>query len=162
MIRTETELKEHLDRLAKLDARELRAEWASVYRRPAPRRISHDLLLRGIAYRLQEQMYGGLTNATVKKLRKIAAVLRDGGDLPASPELELRPGARLFREWRGQTHIVEVLPQGFAWRGQTYRSLTKIAGLITGMSWSGPNFFGLHDKRRRANPDLGKLAERFK
>jgi hypothetical protein len=162
VIRNDAELREHLDRLAKLGAPELRAEWASVYERPAPRHISRDLLLRGIAYRLQEEMYGGLKPATVKRLKQIAAAMKEGRDLPEAPKSELRPGARLLREWNGQTHIVEVVPEGFAWRGKTYRSLTMITRLITGVSWSGPKFFGLRDKRRRSNPQTDKLVDRLK
>jgi hypothetical protein len=162
MMRNDVELRAHLDQLAKLGAPDLRAEWTRVFERPAPRHISRDFLLRGIAYRLQEHMYGGLKPATIRRLKKIAAALKEGRDLPVLPKAELRPGARLLREWKGQTHIVEVLPEGFAWRGKTYRSLTKVAYLITGLSWSGPVFFGLRDKRRRASPETEKLAERLK
>jgi Protein of unknown function (DUF2924) len=162
VFRNDTELKAHLGQLAKLGAPELRAEWAKVYGRTAPRRISRDLLLRGIAYRIQEQMCGGLKPATVKKLKDIAAAIKEDRVLPQPPKRELQPGARLLREWKGQTHIVEVLAEGFAWRGKTYRSLTKIAHLITGLSWSGPVFFGLRDKRRRVPQELDKLAERLK
>jgi hypothetical protein len=161
-IRNDVEFRAHLDHLAQLGAPELRAEWTRVYGRPAPRRISRDLLLRGIAYRIQEQMYGGLKPATIKRLKQIAAALKDGRDLPEAPKRELQPGTRLLREWKGQTHIVEVLADGFAWRGQTYRSITKIARLITGMSWSGPVFFGLRDKRKRATPEMKQLAGRPK
>ncbi|MGA9795913.1 MAG: DUF2924 domain-containing protein [Rhizomicrobium sp.] len=162
VFRSDAELKAHLDQLEKLGAPELRAEWAKVYERPAPRHISRDLLLRGIAYRIQVQMYGGLKPAAVKRLKEIAVAMKDGRDLPKAPKRELQPGVRLLREWKGQTHIVEVLSEGFAWRGKTYGSLSKIAHLITGLSWSGPIFFGLRDKRRRVTPDLDKLAERLK
>ena len=162
MIRTEAELKAHLDHLSTLGAPDLRAEWTRVYELPAPRRISKDLLLRGIAYRIQEKMYGGLKPATIKRLHQIAAAAKEGRGLPQTPKRELQPGARLLREWEGHTHIVEVLPDGYAWQGKTYRSLTKITRLITGTAWSGPKFFGLRDKRRRQHPDAGKLAESLK
>lgn len=54
-----------------------------------------------------------------------------------------RPGTRIVREWHGQTYEVIVLDSGYAWRGETYASLTKIATLITGSKRSGPKFFGL-------------------
>ncbi len=161
-IRNDTDLQAHLDLLAQLGAPELRAEWTRVYDRPAPGRISRDMLVRGIAYRIQEQMYGGLKPATIKRLKQIAATLKEGRDVPKAPKPEVHPGSRLIREWKGQTHIVEALPDGFAWRGKTYRSLTQIARLITGMSWSGPMFFGLRDKRSRATPETKLLAERLK
>lgn len=143
------QLKEHLAQLSKLGALELRAEWAKVYRANAPRHVSRDLLLRGIAYRLQERMYGGLRPSTLKRLRKIAAGLEDEPESPPLQAAALKPGVRLLREWKGETHIVEVLPKGFAWQGRTYRSLSAIARAITGTQWSGPDFFGLRDKRGR-------------
>jgi hypothetical protein len=38
---------------------------------------------------------------------------------------------------------VIVLENGFEYQGQRYRSLTRVASLITGVHWSGPVFFGL-------------------
>ena len=52
-------------------------------------------------------------------------------------------GTRLMREWRGQTHVVDVLEKSFLYQGKSYRSLSQVAGAITGARWSGPRFFGL-------------------
>jgi hypothetical protein len=56
--------------------------------------------------------------------------------------LGYKPGTRLIREWRGQTHEVTVLDEGYEWQGVRYRSLSPIARAITGSRWSGPRFFG--------------------
>ena len=141
-------LRGHLKRLSELGALELRAEWTKVYGVTAPRHISRDLLLRGIAYRLQERMYGGLKPSTVKRLKEIAAGLEQGSELKPQRASSLKPGVRLLREWQGETQIVEVLTKGFAWKGKTYKSLSAIARAITGTQWSGPEFFGLRDKRK--------------
>ena len=53
----------------------------------------------------------------------------------------------LVREWDRQSHRVMVLADGFAWNGQNYASLTKVAFAITGTRWNGPRFFGLRDKQ---------------
>jgi hypothetical protein len=53
------------------------------------------------------------------------------------------PGAVLTREYRGQTIQVTVLPEGFEYDGEVYRSLTAVAKAITGSHWNGPLFFGL-------------------
>jgi len=37
----------------------------------------------------------------------------------------------------------------FAWNGQTYDSLSKVAFAITGTNWNGPRFFGLRTKEDR-------------
>ena len=39
---------------------------------------------------------------------------------------------------------------GFAWNGQTYDSLSKVAFAITGTKWNGPRFFGLREKEDRS------------
>ena len=52
-------------------------------------------------------------------------------------------------------HRVAVLTGGFAWNGNTYQSLSKVAFAITGTRWNGPRFFGLRDRstsRPAANP----------
>jgi len=69
---------------------------------------------------------------------------------------------RLLREWNGETHIVEVLPDGFAWRGSQYQSLSAIARTITGVQWSGPKFFWLLDKRRKESVEPEDLAAALK
>jgi hypothetical protein len=56
-----------------------------------------------------------------------------------------------MREWRGETHDVRVLEEGFEWRGARWRSLSAIAREITGTQWSGPRFFGLEKTERMAD-----------
>ncbi len=62
--------------------------------------------------------------------------------------MALKPGTVLTREWAGVTHRVMVLEEGFAWAGQSYRSLSEIATRISGTRWSGPRFFGLKQRDR--------------
>ena len=62
---------------------------------------------------------------------------------------ELTPGTVLVREWDRRSQRVMVMPDGFAWNGQTYDSLSKVAFAITGTKWNGPRFFGLRDKEDR-------------
>ena len=59
---------------------------------------------------------------------------------------ELTPGTVLVREWDRRSQRVMVMSDGFAWNGQTYDSLSKVAFAITGTKWNGPRFFGLRDK----------------
>lgn len=131
-----------LSALARLPLDELRREWRRLYHRDPPR-ISRDLLIRGIGYRLQELQHGGIGNATCRKLRTLAKMFRTEGRVAPDPGLSLKPGARLVREWHGRTHTITVTEEGFEYAGTTYPSLTKIAKKITGTHWSGPRFFGL-------------------
>jgi hypothetical protein len=121
---------------------ELRQEWRRLFYCEPPR-LSRDLLVRGIGYRLQELQHGGLGKATRRKLKTLAKMFRTEGRVAPDPGLSLKPGARLLREWHGRTHTVTVTEEGFDYAGVTYPSLTKIAKKITGTHWSGPRFFGL-------------------
>jgi hypothetical protein len=121
---------------------DLRCEWRRLYRSEPPR-ISRDLLLRGIAYRLQELEHGGLSKTTRRKLKTLEKMFRTTGRVAPNPGVSLKPGARLVREWRGRAHTVTVTEDGFDYAGTSYPSLTRIAKKITGAHWSGPRFFGL-------------------
>jgi hypothetical protein len=143
MAKADTRAIEHeLDRIQSLGVAELRLEWQRLYHRAAPK-ISRDLLVLAVGYRLQEFEHGGLGKSTRRKLQTIAKGLRATGRVGPIPSLSLKPGARLLREWHGRTHAVTVTEDGFDYAGTTYPSLTKIAKKITGAHWSGPRFFGL-------------------
>jgi Protein of unknown function (DUF2924) len=133
---------------------ELRREWRRLYHNEPPR-ISRDLLMRGIGYRLQEIQHGGLGKATRRKLKMLAKMFRITGRVAPDPGLSLKPGARLVREWRGRTHTVTVTEEGFEYARTSYPSLTKVAEKITGAHWSGPRFFGLVRGRTRRVSDGG-------
>ena len=144
-------------RLARLDALgrdELAAEWVSTFGVPAPRKASREFLLKAMAHRAQVEATRDLRPAVRKALLQIARSLRHGitaPELPASAP-SLKPGSRLIRAWRGETHEVTVSPDGrFAWRGRRYRSLSNIASSITGTRRNGPAFFGLRDTDRAAD-----------
>jgi hypothetical protein len=62
-----------LVRLSELTIFELRGEWRRLHRVPPPMRLSRDLLVRGITYKLQERAYGGLSTATARKLEQAGA-----------------------------------------------------------------------------------------
>jgi DUF2924 family protein len=121
----------HLRSLA-IDA--LRRQWRVIFGRTPPAGLSKDLLGRMIAWRLQEQAFGGLDRESLRFLEGLA---RHGG----SPRRQLKPGTVLVRDYQGQRHTVTVAADGFNWQGTTYASLSAIARAITGTAWSGPRFF---------------------
>ena len=131
-----------IDRIRSLGLEELRREWRRLHRGEPPR-ISRDLLVLALGYRLQEIAHGGLGKSTRRKLQTMAKALRTTGRVGPAPSLSLKPGARLVRQWRGRTHTVTVTEEGFEYAGTNYSSLTKIAKTITGAHWSGPRFFGM-------------------
>ena len=136
------ELSQQIAALNELTAQQLRDEWRRLYRGQPPR-LSRDLLIRTISYRMQELAYGGLSKATQRKLAALTRELERKGSIVVTPDSCLRPGTRLVREWRGRTHTVVVTEDGFEFAGKSFPSLTKIAHAITGAHWSGPRFFGL-------------------
>lgn len=139
----------------------LRALWRRLFRASQPT-ISRDLMIRGLAYRrLQEQSLGGLTKTTQRKLRALQQEFASQGDITAPIAVSIKPGSRLVREWHGKPHVVTVTEAGFAYAGQTYRSLTRIAHHITGAHWSGPRFFGLTSPmpNQRRTSDMASSAK---
>ena len=104
--------------------------------------ISHSLLMRAGAYRLQEQALGGLKPTTRRFLEQAAEDASAGRQISA-PSLTIKSGTRLLREWHGVTHEVMVADDGVLYRDKRYRSLSEVARVITGVKWSGPLFFGL-------------------
>lgn len=137
------DIERELAALSSLKTHELRRRWQRMYGAPPPVRLSHDLLVRGVAYKVQESAHGGLAQSTKRKLRTLARRLETDGGSAFDPGLSLKPGARLVREWGGRSHTVIVLEDGFDFDGRRYPSLSKIARAITGAHWSGPRFFGL-------------------
>jgi hypothetical protein len=144
-------LEAEIARLPDLGIVELRERWVELYGRPAPKYFRRKLLVRAIAYQMQVKAFGGLSEATKQRLREIAAAVRDGTFDAADLEPRIKPGTKLMRTWKKDTHEVMVLEDGFAWRGARYTSLSTIAKTITGTSWNGWAFFGL--KRPKATKD---------
>lgn len=100
-----------------------------------------------IAYKLQEEAFGGLAPATRQRLEAIGAK-HSKIKLRARPrEFNFAPGTILLREWGDREHKVAVTAEGlFEYEGNTFKSLTAVARHITGTHWSGPLFFGLAGK----------------
>ncbi len=123
---------------------ELIGLFESLYGAMPPKQISRDLLLRAVAFRLQEKAYGGHSAGVRRRLRSLAKELRQTGAIKVKGATPVKPGTRLVREWQGSLHEVTVTGDGFVYRDQRYRSLSQIARTITGTRWSGPAFFGLN------------------
>ncbi|WP_377190448.1 DUF2924 domain-containing protein [Ruegeria meonggei] len=116
------------------------ALWRSCFRTPFPRHLSLTIAKPILAFELQTRQLGGLNRQTQSALKAATSHQRD----QRAPAMQ--PGSQIVREWNGVTHRVDVLEEGFSWKGQTYRSLSAIAKAITGAHWSGPRFFGLKER----------------
>jgi hypothetical protein len=153
--------------LARLDSL-VHAELVNLWRayggqgKPPQRRF----MIREVAFRAQADVYGDfdpLTRRLLKNAMRDAFVDRPAS--PASPYPDVRTrrptapiasaglpsGSRLVRQWRGRTYEVTVVENGkaFVYNGTTYRSLSRVASVITGSTWSGPKFFGISSRTTR-------------
>ena len=138
-----------LDTLATLSPAQLRDQWRLLYGEDLPHmpasRIQHL-----IAYHLQEKQHGKLPLHIERQLDRIAASRTKGSQTgndvngrATEQRTSIVHGTRFVREWNGKTISVTKTERGFDWNGATYRSLSQIAGKVTGAPWSGPRFFGL-------------------
>ena len=127
-----------VDRVRSLGIDALRRRWRMTFGAMPPPGLTKDVMSRMIAYRIQEEAFGGLDREMVRLLDRLAR-----GERPSELNRRLKPGTVLIREYNGERHTVTVAPDGFLWQGKTWSSLSTIAKAITGTAWYGPRFFGL-------------------
>ena len=133
-------VEEAIVRIGAMNIGELRSVWRETFGSQPPPAFSKELLARAIAYRLQEEAYGGLKASTARLLRSLT---KPG----LEPPRRVKVGSVIVREHEGVLYEVMVVPRGFLWQGQTFDSLSTIAKKITGVSWNGPRFFGLRSRK---------------
>jgi hypothetical protein len=145
-----SDLKRTLDELGKSRIDDLRRTYSSLFSAPPPAAFGPDLLRRSIAQRLQENAYGKLNASTQRELDRVAALLARAPDGRIELPRRIKPGSILVRDWKGTSHRVTVLDQGFGYDDRIFESLSEIARLITGTRWNGPRFFGLRSREAAA------------
>src|SRR5262249_51872006 len=99
-IRDATACREALARLSELDLGGLRQQWRALYKTEASPHLSCELLLRAVAYRMQEVALGGLRPERQRQLRQFAQQLKESGATRIRARPELKAGTRLVREWQ--------------------------------------------------------------
>lgn len=132
--------------LPNLRKRELATRWREVFKREPPSSFGPDLMRRGIAYRIQEQAYGGLGISTQKRLDALIKTFSKSPQGDIALPRRIKTGAILVREWQGKTYRVTVVADDFIYNEVKYTNLSEIARKITGTRWNGPRFFGLRKK----------------
>ena len=137
-------LDRQLGSLEDMNVAELKARFLELYGFECGATNAKSLRNR-LAYKLQEIYLGGISEEDRNLLEKLAdddpaanLNFKDARSLPPAK------GARLRREWKGKTYEVVVRDDGnFEYEGEIYRSLSSIAGVITGTHWNGKKFFGV-------------------
>ena len=128
--------------LPTLKSDDIKKLWQELFDEPAPQK-KRDYLIPRLAWRIQELVYGGLTDAAQERINRL---MRSKEPIKPSSNRIRRPaiGTQLIREYQGVEHHVTVVRSGFEYQNRTYRSLSHVAREITGTRWSGPLFFGLN------------------
>jgi hypothetical protein len=160
-----------VEALGRMSAPELREKYQEVFGEE-PRSTHKDFLRKRIAWRIQANAEGGLSERARRRAEEIAndADLRlrapkrslkklDGESTGRTAVHSFKtnhdrrlpmPGAVITREYNGERISVIVRDDGFEYEGQVFRSLTAIAKAITGSHWNGYDFFRLRGNGGKA------------
>ncbi len=154
--------------LERMTVRELRIRYANVFGEQT-KAGNKPWLIKRIAWRLQSQAEGDIS----KRARERAAELANDADVrlspprpkqaapaPASQTKTARiadtgddrlppPGTLITRIYKKQSLHVKVLPKGFEFEGEVYKSLSAVAKAITGRHCNGYHFFRLGKETSR-------------
>jgi hypothetical protein len=147
--------------LSRLTVKDLRAKHVEVFGE-ATRSGNKDWLRKRIAWRIQANAHGDLS----ERARRRADELANDADLrttapKVTPDSQVAitttasvafdhdsrlpmAGAILRRPYKGREVVVRVLPRGFEYEGEVYRTLSAVAKAITGTHWNGYHFFNLN------------------
>lgn len=143
--RNQTSVLRQLAALQKMLLPELREKWKDLYGSEPPN-YGQVFIRRHLAYRIQELFYGGLKKEVNAELLKRKPSDADSTNIN---EGAFTAGTRLVRVWNKQEHEVTVVTSGFEYEGQIFRSLSAVAGKITGTHWNGRHFFGFPKMDRK-------------
>ena len=152
-------LSEEVERLRRLAVPELLARYRDLFAKE-PRSRNHASLWKRIAWKLEEQRLGGLSQVARERLEELIQQIEvppegDGGRCvnrrprPVPPPRDLPVGTTLTRVWHGHAVHATVVEGGFEYDGKSHRSLSAVAKAITGAHWNGRLFFGLTARKRR-------------
>jgi Protein of unknown function (DUF2924) len=154
-----------VESLRELTVSQLQHKWVEVWGE-ACRSRNKDFLRKRIAWKIQANAYGGLSERALARARELAdeSLLKVRAPAPPGPPLLQgktvhhrihaagdpripSPGTVIVRDYKGRKLLVAVLEKGFEFEGRTYRSLSAIAKEVTGTHWNGVRFFGLDEGR---------------
>ena len=152
-----------IERLRRSTVGELRAKYMELFGQPSYSNHKQ-FLFRRVAWRLQAQAYGDLSDQARQQALDLAQDvdlrMKAPAHLVGSRSEVLRPtlrsrhkpgrdgrlpkvGSLLEREFKGQIVVVQVLADGFQYQDRHYQSLSAIARQVSGTAWNGYAFFRL-------------------
>jgi Protein of unknown function (DUF2924) len=149
--------------LKRLTVPDLRGRYAEAFGETTRSRHK-EFLIRRIVWRLQANEEGSLSERARQRAKELAAysdvrltaprtkaataaVPRTVSSIEFSQDARLpMPGAVITRRYKGEMIEVRVLPRGFEYEGDIYRSLSAVAKKVTGTHWNGYHFFRIAQK----------------
>lgn len=155
-------MKKEIADLTRMTVTQLRAKHIDVFKERT--RSGHKAyLVKRIAWRMQANVEGDLTARAKQRAEELAndsdlrthapCIKADDGCVHGTKTSAVQfehddrvpmPGAIITRNYKGCDIVVRVLPKGFEYEGEVYRSLSAVAKVITGTHWNGYHFFKLN------------------
>jgi hypothetical protein len=166
----ETQIREQIEGLRHMTVGQLKDKYQEAFGETS--RSGHkQFLFRRIAWRLQANAWGGLSERARRRALEIANdsdlrirapknFLKEELDASRTAETSVEPtqdprlpipGTMLVRRYRGKDIVVRVRENGFEYDGHVHRSLSSAVRAATGTPWNGFAFFGLGSKPGRKN-----------
>jgi hypothetical protein len=160
---TQQRLEQTLSALRQMTVNELRDKHQELFGEPTSA-ANKDFLRKRLIWRIQSLTEGTLSERAQRRAAELARDAdlrttvprprRERPDAPGRTTVHVAtkvtshdrlpiPGTILSRTYKGRLIETQVLPEGFEYEGQVYRSLSAVARAVTGSHWNGPLFFGL-------------------
>ena len=149
--------------LKRMTVADLRRRYAEAFGESTTSRHKQ-FLMRRIVWRLQANQEGDLSERARRRAKELAAdsdvrltaprtAASPAGSVTQVSSIQISqddrlpmPGAIITRRYKGETIEVRVLPHGFEYEGEIYRTLSAVAREVTGTHWNGYHFFRLGRK----------------
>jgi hypothetical protein len=135
--------------LKRMTVPELRRKYAQVFGEDTASRHKEFLIRRILSERARQRARELATESDVRLTAPRPRAVVPGGvtatapiEFPQDDRLPM-PGAIITRRYKNQTIEVRVLPKGFEYEGEIYRTLSAVAKKVTGTHWNGFHFFKL-------------------
>lgn len=119
--------------------------WQKYLKKPVPK-LKKNFLRKYIYWYMQAKENNIPLRPFFKLIEKTAQELEENKIKPAKTQFE--PGTKFIREYKGQVYEVEVIKNGFLYRGEVYKTLSAIARKITSANWNGVVFFRGNNGRK--------------
>lgn len=133
--------------IAHLTTAELRQKWSEYWRIQPHRYIRREMLEKSLIFKMREMAGAGLNSDQQARLDRLVQAYKKNPNCFDETRINLKPGTRLSRMWKGEKYSVMTLTDGFEYKNQKYTSLSEVATQITGTRWNGWVFFGLKKKK---------------